>query len=519
LAVLVDRPGITAKEQHEELVRCTMGLDGEWYWMTHYFWTSNKEGVGKALFPDWDYLYSTLKAIREGGNIIVEKSRQMLLSWLLCGHYLHQVQFDGDWSGFCTSRNERLVDDGGENATVRSIFGRILFGWRKQPEWMRQPLKFAHLKITNSAPDMEGVIMGESANSRTGSGIAATIFWADEMAFIPRSEDVHSALMGATYESLVYISTSNLTGNAFHRLRSDEESGFKVIRLLWKLRPDRDQAWYDNKIRGMDVLQKAKEIDIEYEVTTDAHIYQRFAYSTHTERPDDIQIDGKIGMSFDEGYTKGAAFYVTMEKSNGDIVILDEVYYKRIHILLEDELDKGRRRTVAEQLLDGNYLDEKGNQVQEPETDWVTIAEIAAERYGVETRFDPITKKPSIDVSISLSPESRGTSDILRSVGFKTYLAGKNRRERISKTDKMMIISEQTNKPRLRVSQKCRNMIKELGQYRWKEVNGVLTETPRDGNDHACDALAYKVEETYVDVSHSTPHSNIDDGWETEGGF
>lgn len=517
MPILVDRPGITAEAQKEELIKCMAGLDGEWYWFTHYFYTSNKEGVGKDIFPDWEYLYDTLKTILEGGNILIEKSRQMMLSWLLCGHYLHQVQFNPQWSGFCTSRNERLVDDGGENATVRSIFGRILFGWRNQPDWMRQPLKFAHLKISNASEDMDGVIMGESANSRTGSGLAATIFWADEMAFIPRSEDVHSALMGATYDALVYVSTSNLTGNAFHRLRSDPDSGFKVVRLLWNLRPDRDQEWYNRKVKGMSPLQKAKEIDIEYEITTEAHIYPRFKYSTHTTRLEGISRAGKVGFSFDEGYTKGAAFLVTLEAEDGTLYVLEEVYRKRIHVWLEGVIDKARRMEVAAQLWDGNCIDEKGNPVAEPETDWLTIAEVALERYGIEVDFDAKTRKPSVDVTVSLSPESRATANLFTAKGFRVYLAGKDRKERIRKTDTMMIESEVTNKSRLIIARNCTNMISELVRYKWKEVGGVITDTPQDGADHACDALAYKVEETFVETVNRTPHSNIDDGWETDG--
>ena len=517
MAVLVDRADISAAEQKEVLIKCCQGLDGEWFWFTTYFYTSNKEGVGKDLFPDWEYLYDTLKTIREGGEILIEKSRQMLLSWLLCGHYLHQVQFEPQWSGFCTSRKEMLVDDGGENATVRSIFGRILFSWRMQPEWMKQPLKFAHLKISNQAADMDGVIMGESANSRTGDGISATIFWADEMSKIPRSEDVHSSLIGATYETLLYVSTSNLTGNAFHRLRSNPDSGFKVVRLLWNLRPDRDQAWYERKSASMDAFQKAKELDIVYEVTTDANVYPRFQYGVHTMDPEDIPVDGVLGLSFDEGYTKGAAMYVTMAAPDGTLYLLDEIYQKRIHVWLEGVVDKERRAEIGALLIDGNLLNERGTPIREPETDWLTIAELAVARRGVETNYDPVTRKPDVGISVSLSPESRATSNLFIAAGFKTYLGSKDRRERIRKTDTMMIVSEETNKPRLIISRKCTSIISELVRYKWKEVNGVLTETPQDGNDHGCDALAYKVEEFFVGEAGTVRHSNIDDGWETEG--
>lgn len=48
--------------------------------------------------------------------------------------------------------------------------------------------------------------------------------------------------------------------------------------------------------------------------------------------------------------------------------------------------------------------------------------------------------------------------------------------------------------PRLFVSSRCTNLVRELSAYKWaKDRNGQPTGEPADGNDHSCDALRYAI--------------------------
>lgn len=486
-------PTLTSKDQKEEIIHCMID---PWYWFRTYYKTFDKPRKMVRGFPDWDYLHDYVKELERGGNILVEKSRDMMITITTCGFMLYSVQFRPNWSGFVTSRREDEVDDGGPNATTDSIFGVILFGHQQQPDWLAAPLAFTHLRIQNEEPEMHSYITGESANVNAGRGKSVTFKWGDEFAFVPQSEKVHASMSGGNYETLLYTSTSNLSGNAFHRIRTDENSGFRVLTYRWNLRPGRDKAWYEKKIASMDPLTRAKELDIEYEVNSPANVYPRYRYKTHTLPDDRIPEGGEIFLTMDEGFAHPGALYVARYVDD-TLYIIDETYEAGIHIQVDDAADAAGERS------------------------WLRIAKQKIITYGSyeqQVHIDPHLVAPDDGKNpvIVLGPESRAAADIFRTAGFTPYLASKDKLGRIKKVDQLMIPGI-FGKPRLFIAQSCGNLLWELPRYSRRIVNGVITEAPRDGNDHGCDALACLVE--YLTGGQEQPVgavSNLDD-WETEG--
>lgn len=76
----------------------------------------------------------------------------------------------------------------------------------------------------------------------------------------------------------------------------------------------------------------------------------------------------------------------------------------------------------------------------------------------------------------------------LRRHGIVTAKAKKDVMAGIQKV-KARFITQADGKPRLFIHERCTNLLKELGQYRWKEDK----EEPVKENDHAMDALRYMV--------------------------
>lgn len=78
----------------------------------------------------------------------------------------------------------------------------------------------------------------------------------------------------------------------------------------------------------------------------------------------------------------------------------------------------------------------------------------------------------------------------LRKLGIGTTRARKDVLTGIQKVKGRLIV-QQDGRPRLMIHERCVNLLKELGMYRWKE--NTTKEEPVKENDHAMDALRYMV--------------------------
>jgi len=438
-------------EQIEELKKCANGLEGLFYWAKKYATTWDRANKRKRLYPLWDFQKEFLAELEEGGLILVEKSRDVMVTWTVCLHMFWHIQFDPFWTGFATSRREAEVDNGGERSTTGSIFGRLRFLWKEQPDWLKMDLRFSHLKIVNQEEDMYTEITGESANPDVGRSSDVYFKWGDEFALVEHSEKAHAAMVGGGFNTLVYTSTSNLGGNEFHRLRSRQGSGFRVLRYSWKLRPDRDEEWYKNKVATMTEEQRAKELDIQYEVVGPRKVWSQFDSRIHTCQAKDLPHGaGRAAISLDEGFAQPGAMYYA-RYWQGTMYVFEEVYKAGIQLVLPPDT-----RTASNK-------------------DWIAYIEDLVDRHG------------PIEV-VCLGFESRGFEAVLISKGYKVYRVGKDRLGRIRQVTSLMPVNPK-GKPGLVISDECVNLLREIPDYQWKSVSGVIQDRPQGGNDHGCDSL------------------------------
>jgi len=482
-------PATRTQEQRDVLRQIADPVDGVLFWMTNYYMTFDKPKQRRAKWPGWPYLRDYVMELHnpslpesEQQYLLVEKSRDMLVTLTTAGYMLYCVQFIPDWSGFITSRREYEVDDGGPNATTDSIFGMIVYGWRQQPSWMQMPLRISHLRIHNTEPGMNSYITGESANPNTGRGKSVTLKYGDEFAFMPQSHKVHTAMAGGNFRTLLYSSTPNFAGNAFYDLRHREDSPFRVLRYHYLDRPDRDEAWAERRRRTMSDLQWMTEYEIMYEFSSERNVYPRYRADVHTAPAESMPTTGEPYITFDEGISKPGAMYFALHV-DGRLYILDEVYEAGIHVRVPDaERDNGVR-------------------------DWVVIAEEMAEKHGY---------KPD-EVMVACGHESRATASHFQLAGFSSHVADKDKLGRIRIVDKLMIHTE-SHKPRLLISYECPNLLWELPRYERKSIRGRITEQPKDGNDHGCDALGVLAQLLFPEAAEEEGHWTMDpNNWETEG--
>jgi hypothetical protein len=194
------------------------------------------------------------RQLKEHG--IVEKSRDMGVSWLNCAAQLHAWLFEPGYAGIIGSRKEILVDRLGDPS---SLFQKIRIIIDKLPWWMLPRSHVdGYLKLINS--DNGATITGE-AGSAIGRGSRAAVVDLDEAAFLERS-DLIDAAVSQTADVVIYTSTPNGIGNAFYKKRFSGNSS--VFTLHWSQHPAKDQAWYEKQKAQLDPVIVAAELDINY---------------------------------------------------------------------------------------------------------------------------------------------------------------------------------------------------------------------------------------------------------------
>lgn len=192
---------------------------------------------------------------RDGEGGLVEKSRDMGITWQACAWSIWSWLFVKDDAIGWGSRKENLVDKIGD---PDSIFEKLRLIVKRMPDvWLPKGLKakdhLTFMKMIN--PENGSVITGE-AGDNIGRGGRKTVYFVDEAAHIERAEKVEAAL-GDNTNVRIDISSVNGLGNVFHRRREAGvdwrpgariEPGFtRVMVIDWRDHPAKTQEWYDKR--------------------------------------------------------------------------------------------------------------------------------------------------------------------------------------------------------------------------------------------------------------------------------
>ena len=132
----------------------------------------------------WPHLLELIdeldKAIVGGYNIIIEKSRDMGISWTMMAWQMHRTLFTEGWMSLNISRKETEVEDPGK--TPKSLFGRLDFMYSRLPIYLKMrvdnPFLAFKCKSNNS------YISGESANENAGRDMQYSFILVDEAGMI-----------------------------------------------------------------------------------------------------------------------------------------------------------------------------------------------------------------------------------------------------------------------------------------------------------------------------------------------
>ena len=462
---LNDKLSIVA--QKAELMKCLHPVTGEEYWFEKYAVTFDEIAGEVKAYPMWPFQSELIRWLQTGGKKLTEKPRDMMVTWTGALHCLYSMVFRPNWTGFAISRQEKEVDDGGEKSTVHSIMGRMRFSWEQLPDWMRGEVVFSKLKIRNLESGMNTLMTGEATKPTSGQSIHVTFKWGDEFAQVDQSEKVHGSMSGGNYRTLWYSSVTSVDDCAFKRLRHDPSSGFEVFTLTWDMNPTRDHEWYEAKVAGLNPVQRATQVDVQYEVAdTTAMVYKRFKAEKHVKDARECPQEGEeYYIGFDNGFSKPGAMEFGILK-DGHMTFVRERYSTNIPV------------RVPEKMRESNTLD------------WVSVAEEMERSLfpGLE-KGKHVVKRVCIGwTGESKKNEAQAVAVHFQNAGFKTYCVAKSKANRVQDADAWMM-DDPAGQPFLTFSTDCVKLLWEIPRYWYERKQGQTTEKPQNKNDHAIEAM------------------------------
>jgi len=212
------------------------------------------------LFPKQEELaFWLLERWRNADHGLIEKSRDMGVSWLVMGLSCSIALFNPEVSIGCGSRKEEYVDVLGD---LDSLLEKArMFMVTLPPEfrgsWDRRKHS-SHMKIV--FPDSGSILTGEAGDS-IGRGGRQSIYLVDEAAHLERPKLVDAALSQTT-DCRIDLSSVNGMDNPFAVKRHSGD--VPVFTFHWRDDPRKDDAWYAKQVAQLDAVVVAQEIDINY---------------------------------------------------------------------------------------------------------------------------------------------------------------------------------------------------------------------------------------------------------------
>lgn len=187
--------------QDIEWALCSHPETGAYYWLTHWaktLDTHDKDNPIKEFPNDKEYIKIIVDIWIKEKLLLITKSRQMMLTWLMVALYLWDAQFHKGRLTFFQSKKEEDADD---------LIKRAKFIYDQEPKFLKRykdgnsfkelkcnpQNKGQHVYCKMIFPDIHSEVRGipqggDVIRMHTASGILS-----DEIAFQPEAENAYTA--------------------------------------------------------------------------------------------------------------------------------------------------------------------------------------------------------------------------------------------------------------------------------------------------------------------------------------
>lgn len=426
-------------DEAAELVHCSYD---PWHFLTRHVWTQDP-ARGVARFPRYGFLQDLVRNAQCEVNLLVPKSRQMVVTWTVVAYFVWQALFRGPGVFLFISRSERCAEE---------LLLRAQFILDHLPPFM-QPKRRANSREELALAGVGSRILSLPATPDAPRMHSPTgVFW-DEMAFTPFDEQIWGALKPALESGSSFIGVSTSAGpvGLFYRLlQSAETCGFSVLKIHYSAHPERDEEWQQRAHRSLSAQRWAQEMEISFDAAGSDLVYSEFDRVQHVlADPWRARTDWPLYRAIDFGYHHPFVLWI-QETPQRDLIIFDEW--------------AGKDHTTQQMLLSIHRVDLSHG------LDELNMCWTACDPSGAAVRDSGI------------SPV-----DILRRAGIKVCYRSSQIVAGIELVK--FFLADAQGRVRLRISPQCKKTIADIAHYRWAAGR---EEPQKDGLcDHSMDALRY----------------------------
>lgn len=249
--------------------------------------------------------------IDNGHDGLLEKSRDMGVTWLAVWVFLWYWLFKDGVNLLLGSYKEKLVDD----RTDDSLFGRLDYAVDSLPTWILPKgfnTKKHRTQMRLSNPANGNLIAGDTMNPDFGRGTRKTAIFFDELGSWDWAKD---AWEGAAQATACRIANSTPKGRNFYaKLR---ETGIDILRLHWKRHPLKDNEWYEFEKTRSTEEAIAQELDISYDKSQVGRVYPEWNELNVTRGPFEYDEGLPLYVGWDFGNTDDTAIIWAQPERDG----------------------------------------------------------------------------------------------------------------------------------------------------------------------------------------------------------
>ena len=196
-------------------------VDG-WFWLTTLVKTRDEADQDSVKqFPRKPYLHELWNLIEGNQRVVIAKSRQLMLSWLLCAFAVWTARYQSNKLIIWQAQKKEDADSmvclpGGDKDA--GFTARMQFIVRSLPEWARGQWKEAEGELT--CRDTQSTIKALPGGANQVRGKTPSVIIEDEFAYQDEQQGVYQAVAPLIQKAtkLIVVSTPNGATNTFSTL-------------------------------------------------------------------------------------------------------------------------------------------------------------------------------------------------------------------------------------------------------------------------------------------------------------
>lgn len=260
------------------------------FWLEYFCWTFDpRPNAIMPIMPFLPYQFQKedalelIDAISNGDDRLIEKSRDMGYTWLICYIFQWFWQFHEGANFLIGSRIIDNVDIIGDPAC---IFEKLRLNIKKQPPFLapagfNKELHMPYTRIIN--PENGNSIIGGTSSPNFGRSGRYKAILMDEFAFWEHAHYAWGASSQST-ECRIALSTPFGATNKFAELRF--AGTIAIITRHWSSHPRKTDGfiefedgtctskWYEEQKNKMTEVERGRELDIDYMTSREGAVYK-----------------------------------------------------------------------------------------------------------------------------------------------------------------------------------------------------------------------------------------------------